>query len=102
MKSVIICEGSTDLVLIQYYMEKANGWKLKENREVERKLERSGLFGFQFLHNFVKGDNELTIGETGGCSKIIGSFGKVLERNRQSSSMEDIYSNIVVICDLEF
>jgi len=23
MKSVIICEGSTDLVLIQYYMEKA-------------------------------------------------------------------------------
>jgi len=62
MKSVIICEGSTDLVLIQYYMEKANGWNLKENREDERKLERSGILGFQFLHNFSKGGNELTIG----------------------------------------
>ena len=69
MRSVIICEGSTDLVLIQYFMEKVNEWTLKDDRMTERRLERSGLFEFQFLHNFVKGDHELTIGETGGCPK---------------------------------
>lgn len=26
MKSIIICEGGTDLALIQYFMEKAHGW----------------------------------------------------------------------------
>jgi len=99
MKSVIICEGSTDLVLVQYYMEKVNGWTLKPDRINERKLERSGLFGFQFLHNFEIDDDELTIGETGGCSNIISSFYKVIERNRQSSSVEDVYDNIIIICD---
>lgn len=99
MKSVIICEGSTDLVLVQHFMEKANAWTLKGDRENERKVERSGLFGFKSLHNFIKGNNELMIGETGGCSGIIPCFAKVLERNRQSSSAEDIFDNIVIICD---
>lgn len=99
MRSVIICEGSTDLVLVQYFMEKANGWTLKEDRKTERKLERGGLFSFQFLHNFYKDEAELTIGETGGCANIIGSFSMVLEGNRQSSSIEEVFDNVVVICD---
>ena len=27
MKSIILCEGRTDLTLIQYFMEKANNWQ---------------------------------------------------------------------------
>ena len=27
MKSIILCEGGTDLTLIQYFMEKANNWQ---------------------------------------------------------------------------
>ena len=27
MKSIILCEGGTDLTLIQYFMEKANNWR---------------------------------------------------------------------------
>ncbi len=32
MKSIILCEGGTDLTLIQYFMEKVNGWKYDLNR----------------------------------------------------------------------
>lgn len=32
MKSIILCEGGTDLTLIQYFMEKVNGWKYHSNR----------------------------------------------------------------------
>ena len=99
MRNVIICEGSTDLVLIQYFMEKANGWSLKDERDNERILEHSGHFEFQFFHNFTKDDNELTIGETGGCSRITKSFASVLEMTKHTSSKEDIFDNIVIICD---
>jgi len=99
MKSVIICEGSTDLVLIQYFMEKVNSWVLKNDRINERRLERSGLFGFQYLHNFIKNNNELIIGDTGGSTNIVNSFAKVIERNKQSSSINDVFDNIVIICD---
>jgi hypothetical protein len=99
MKSVIICEGSTDLVLVQYFMEKVNGWVLNSNRGLERRLERSGLFGFQYLHNFSKDDKKLTIGETGGCSNIIRTLEKVLDSNRQSSYENELFDNIVIICD---
>ena len=33
MKSVIICEGSTDYVLLQYFMKKVNNWNDYRNPE---------------------------------------------------------------------
>ena len=34
MRSVILCEGSTDFVLLQYYMRKVYGWEYKKNDSV--------------------------------------------------------------------
>lgn len=34
MRSVILCEGSTDFVLLQYYMRKVHGWEYKKNDNV--------------------------------------------------------------------
>ena len=34
MRSVILCEGSTDFVLLQYYMRKVHGWEYKKNDSV--------------------------------------------------------------------
>ena len=33
MNSVILCEGSTDYTLLQYYMRKANGWNDKKDMQ---------------------------------------------------------------------
>jgi hypothetical protein len=45
MKNIIICEGSTDLVLIQYYLEKTYAWKYIE--EGNYKNYDDGLINFQ-------------------------------------------------------
>lgn len=41
MKSVIICEGNTDLTLIQYFLEKAHNWEYIE-RSNYKKYEEDG------------------------------------------------------------
>ena len=35
MKSILICEGGTDLTLIQYYLERTEDWKYRkaDNRD---------------------------------------------------------------------
>jgi len=33
MKSIIVCEGKTDLVLYSYYLAKVHGWKSLDKRE---------------------------------------------------------------------
>lgn len=30
MKSIILCEGKTDAILISYYLEKTQNWKFKK------------------------------------------------------------------------
>jgi len=91
MKSVIICEGATDLVLVQYFMEKANGWEYDSYAR--------DLFGFIFSKTFKKNANELLIGEVGGCGNIINCLRKLLDRNLFSASADEAYGNIVIICD---
>jgi len=91
MKSVIICEGTTDLTLIQYYMEKAYKWGYRStNRD---------LYGFKLYRTFAKNDNELVIGEVGGCGGILNCLRNVLERNTLSESLDEVHDNVVVICD---
>ena len=34
MRSVILCEGSTDFILLQHYMRKVNGWEYKSNKPI--------------------------------------------------------------------
>ena len=90
MKSIILCEGGTDLTLIQYFMEKANSW------QYDRQLK---LFKLKQAKQLKNDSNILIIGATGGCSEIPKYFSNVLESNRYSSISEEIYSNIVIITD---
>ena len=68
MKSIILCEGGTDLTLIQYFMEKANNWKY------DRQIKILGLNQSKQLKNE---ENILIIGATGGCSEIPKFFSKL-------------------------
>lgn len=91
MKSIILCEGGTDLTLIQYFMEKVNGWKYHSNRPK--------LFDLEQQKRFKKEDKILEIGATGGCSEIPKYFSKILDYQRIGSNFEERYENIVIITD---
>lgn len=91
MKSIILCEGGTDLTLIQYFMEKVNGWKYHSNRPK--------LFDLEQQKRFKKENKILEIGATGGCSEIPKCFSKILNSQRIGSSSEERYENIVIITD---
>ena len=91
MKSIILCEGGTDLTLIQYFMEKVNGWKYHSNRPK--------LFDLEQQKRFKKEDKILEIGATGGCSEIPKCFSNILNSQRIGSNSEERYENIVIITD---
>lgn len=90
MKSIILCEGGTDLTLIQYFMEKANSWKY------DRQIKILGLNQSKQLKNE---ENILIIGATGGCSEIPKFFSKTLKSNRNSAIDTEIFNNIIIVTD---
>lgn len=96
MKSIILCEGGTDLTLIQYFMEKVNGWKYDLNRTRQNSSKLSYLKQQKI---FKKEDKILEIGATGGCSEIPKCFSKILDYQRIGSNFEERYENIVIITD---
>lgn len=95
MNSIILCEGSTDYVLLQYYMRKACCWNddsqiqnnvLKMSRQKSRKL--------------IKNSDYLTIMAVGGSHKLISGLEKVLEKNILSSpDLFEVYHKIVIVTD---
>lgn len=91
MKSIIICEGRTDLTLIQYFMEKANGWNYAGRYKMLPK--------FNFAHELRAGSSTLVIGEAGGCGNIGGVFQDILEINMHSPDASTVFNNVVIICD---
>ena len=91
MKSIIICEGITDLVLIQYFMEKANNWEYTDS-EVK-------ISYFEYTKNLIKENRNLSIASTGGCSKIVKGLEGVIDKNMYSTSINDVFNNIVIITD---
>lgn len=95
MNNVIICEGSTDYVLLQYYMRKAYQWSDDPSRQQGiLKMDR------QKSRNLVKGSDVLTVMSTGGCSRLSSGLKEVLNRNYLSDpGLSDIYNKIVIITD---
>lgn len=91
MRSIILCEGYTDFVLLQYFLRQAYGWQDKSSLEIRKNYFNSG-------RTLVKGENSLDIGGCDGCSKILPAFGGVLEMNRIGAK-EERYDRIVIIAD---
>lgn len=92
MRSVILCEGSTDFVLLQYYMRKVYGWEYKKNDSVLIK-------GYKARKCVLKKDcSELNIIGCGGCSRIPGGLQFILDSNSLSAE-DEAYDRIVIITD---
>lgn len=89
MKSILLCEGSTDFVLLQYFMRCVFKWKDKER----------GPGFLRPTRTLMKENRELVIGGVGGCGQIIAKMRKVIETNCLSSTENEFYKKIVIVTD---
>ena len=82
MKSIILYEGSSDFILLQYYMRTVNQWEHDKNNKIR--------FTNAIARNCVltKADNMLCIAGCGGCSRIIPALSSILDRNSISAENE--------------
>lgn len=91
----MICEGSTDYSLLQYYMREVYLWEddtKKQNNVLKNPGQKSRLL--------TKGQDTLTIMSAGGCSRLIEGLHNALSRNKLSGAeMSDAFNKIVIVTD---
>lgn len=88
--SIILCEGSTDYALLQYYMQKAYSWEDCTEGRYHYDGQKSRLL--------KKEERFLTIAPSGGCKKLSSEFKDVLERNLVADKSE-LFDKIVIVTD---
>ncbi len=91
MKSIILCEGSSDFTLLQYYMRKVYGWEYSNSHTIN-------LDNIRRSATFSKEANLMSIGGCGGCNRIIPALGDVLESNTITTAGEQ-FDKVVIITD---
>jgi len=100
MKSVIICEGNTDLLLIQYFLEKVYSWEYIE--EKKRKEYDPGIINKIKAGGNVKwlkhpDGNILCILPAGGVTRIPEMLTKILDLNKLGTVKQ--FDRIAIITD---
>ncbi len=94
MNSLILCEGKTDCILLQYYLEKVHSWTRVSGSSFHAV---SGAWSNQFR----KGENTLIISETKGCSRLAEGLATAIQRNENAApgSKEDFFDRIIIFTD---
>ena len=92
MKNIILCEGSTDGILLQYFMRKVHQW------EDVKKQKR--LFGEHALwfRSLKKGNDKLDIVSCDGSSRLLPCIEYLLELNK-TASLNESYNKVIVVTD---
>lgn len=89
MKSIILCEGLTDCIFLQYYMRNMYNW-MDDGRQ---------SLGFTKWNRKLKnGVNQLIIGHNGGCNGLIPMLDSVFQSNYLGQENE-LYCKVVFITD---
>lgn len=73
MKSVILCEGLTDCLFLQYYLRTAHHWQDENSR--------SNIKFMRWNRILKKNENNVMIGHDGSCSRLIPMLESVLKSN---------------------
>lgn len=95
MNKIILCEGSTDYFLLQYYMRVAYQWN--DDKTIQTNILKMPK---QKSRNLLKNSDILTIMSVGGCSNLGNGLRAALNRNYLSPpSLSDAYSNIAIVTD---
>ena len=95
MNNIILCEGSTDYFLLQYYMREAYQWN--DDKSIQNGILKMPK---QKSRNLAKNSDILTIMAVGGCSQIGNGLRAVLNKNYLSPpNLSDVYNKIVIVTD---
>lgn len=89
MKSIILCEGSTDFVLLQYFMRKVYGWEDKKTNEQARSKY------IRYIRTMFKDADSLSIGGCGGSNRILPGFDHIMEYNSLSAERSRMIGVII-------
>lgn len=92
MRSVILCEGSTDFVLLQHFMRRTYQWEYKSNKQINIAGQSARECTLQ------KDDNTVSIIGCGGCNRLIPCLNYELMLN-SVSALGEAYDKIVIITD---
>lgn len=92
MRSVILCEGSTDFVLLQHFMRRTYQWEYKSNKQINIDGQSARECTLQ------KDDNTVSIIGCGGCNRLIPCLNYELMLN-SVSALGEAYDKIVIITD---
>jgi hypothetical protein len=101
MKGVVICEGNTDLTLLQYFLEKVYNWQYIENNQLKSYQEQISMIKTKgpndikwFRH--ARG-NFLCLVSSGGVSGITVKLQQILDINLLGTDVP--FDRIVIISD---
>lgn len=92
MRSVILCEGSTDFVLLQHFIRRTYQWEYKSNKQINIAGQSARECTLQ------KDDNTVSIIGCGGCNRLIPCLNYELMLN-SVSALGEAYDKIVIITD---
>lgn len=92
MRSVILCEGSTDFVLLQHFMRRTYQWEYKSNKQINIAGQSARECTLQ------KDDNTVSVIGCGGCNRLIPCLNYELMLN-SVSALGEAYDKIVIITD---
>lgn len=94
MNSLILCEGKTDCILLQYYLEKVHSWT---------RVKKSAFHAVSdsWSNFFTKDGNSMIISETKGCSRIAEGLKTAIARNENAApgSNDDFFDKIIIFTD---
>ena len=68
MRSIIICEGSTDAILLSYYLNKVSGWEFCKKAPEHLDIKQNEFD--QSINWYKRDDDRLLICGVGGKDKI--------------------------------
>lgn len=92
METVLLCEGSTDYTLLQYYFRNVLGWQDYSSSWFRMEGQRS--------RKLKRAEQMLTIAATGGCVRIPEGLATLLDRNSNSQpNQSDAVKKIVIVTD---
>lgn len=94
MNSVILCEGSTDAILLSYYLNKVSGWEFCKKSPEHLDIKQSEFD--QSINWYKREDDRLLICGVGGKDKMASFFEKKISSPMIKS---DAFSRIALVLD---
>lgn len=94
MNSVILCEGSTDAILLSYYLSKVSGWEFCNKAPEHIEIKQSEFD--QSINWYKRDDDRLLICGVGGKDKMTSFF---QEKIYSPIIKSDAFSKIVLVLD---